>query len=75
MDPRLEVAIAAAKAAGTVAMGYFRTALTVEDKGHHSPVTRADRECAQRIGGTAIASNRAVHDEILRLIGPAPVAA
>ena len=49
MDPRLEVAIAAAKAAGAVAMGYFRTGLTVEYKGDRSPVTRADRECEQCI--------------------------
>jgi len=49
MDRRLEVAIAAAKAAGEVARRYFRTGVTVEYKGDHSPVTRADRECEQRI--------------------------
>ena len=49
MDRRIEVAIAAAKAAGEVALRYFRTGLTVEYKGDRSPVTRADRECEQRI--------------------------
>jgi histidinol-phosphatase len=49
MDRRLEVAIAAAKAAGEVALRYFRTGLTVEYKGDRSPVTRADRECEQRV--------------------------
>ena len=49
MDERLEVAIAAAKAGGEVALRYFRTALTIEYKGDRSPVTRADRECEQRI--------------------------
>jgi len=49
MDPRVEVAIAAAKAAGDVAMRHFRTQLTVEYKGDRSPVTRADRECEHRI--------------------------
>jgi histidinol-phosphatase len=49
MDKRLEAAIAAARAAGEVALKYFRTALTVERKADHSPVTVADRECEQRI--------------------------
>jgi histidinol-phosphatase len=49
MDRRLEAAIAAAQAAGEVALRYFRTNLTVEYKGDRSPVTRADRECEQRI--------------------------
>ncbi len=44
MDRRLEVAIAAAQAAGQVAMRYFRTALKVERKDDQSPVTIADRE-------------------------------
>ncbi len=48
MDRRLEVAIAAAKAAGEVALRYFRTALQVERKQDHSPVTIADREAEQR---------------------------
>lgn len=48
MDRRLEVAIAAAQAAGQVAMRYFRTALTVERKGDRSPVTIADREAERR---------------------------
>src|SRR5512140_991098 len=49
MDQRLEVAIAAARAAGEVALRYFRTRLTVDYKSDRSPVTRADRECEQRI--------------------------
>jgi len=49
MDKRLEAAIAAAKAAGEVALRYFRSQLTVEYKDDLSPVTRADRECEQRI--------------------------
>jgi histidinol phosphatase-like enzyme (inositol monophosphatase family) len=48
MDRRLEVAIAAAKAGGEVALRYFRTALTVERKQDWSPVTVADREAEQR---------------------------
>jgi len=49
MDKHLEVAIAAARAAGEIARKYFGTALQVELKGDLSPVTRADRECEQRI--------------------------
>jgi histidinol-phosphatase len=49
MDKRLEVAIAAAHAAGEVALRHFRTGLTVEYKADRSPVTQADRECEQRI--------------------------
>jgi histidinol-phosphatase len=48
MDRRLEVAIAAAKAAGEVALRYFRTSLQVERKADRSPVTVADREAEQR---------------------------
>jgi histidinol-phosphatase len=49
MDTRLAVAIDAAKAAGEVALRYFRTGLAVELKGDRSPVTRADRECERRV--------------------------
>jgi len=49
MDQRLETAIDAALAAGEIARKYFRTALDIELKGDLSPVTRADRECEQRI--------------------------
>ena len=49
MDKHVEVAIAAAMAAGEVARRYFRSALTVEIKRDRSPVTQADRECEQRI--------------------------
>lgn len=48
MDRRLEVAIAAAKAAGEVALRYFRTDLQVERKPDRSPVTIADREAEER---------------------------
>src|SRR5262249_3307900 len=48
MDRRLEVAIAAARAAGEVALRYFRTGVQVERKHDHSPVTIADREAEQR---------------------------
>jgi histidinol phosphatase-like enzyme (inositol monophosphatase family) len=49
MDKRLEVAIAAAKAGGAVALRYFRTRLTVDYKGDRSPVTQADRDCERRV--------------------------
>lgn len=49
MDRRLEVAIAAAKAGGEVALRYFRTPLAVERKADRSPVTVADRECERRV--------------------------
>ena len=49
MDRRLQVAIAAAKAGGEVALSYFRTKLEVERKADDSPVTVADRECERRI--------------------------
>jgi histidinol-phosphatase len=48
MDRRLEVAIAAATAAGQVALRHFRTDLQVERKADRSPVTVADREAEQR---------------------------
>ena len=49
MDKRVEVAIAAATAAGDIARRYFRSGLTVELKHDRSPVTQADRECEQCI--------------------------
>src|SRR5262245_2026927 len=49
MDQRLEAAIAAARAAGEVALRYFRAGVPVEYKSDRSPVTRADRECEERI--------------------------
>jgi histidinol-phosphatase len=49
MDKHLEVAVAAAQAAGEIALRYFRTRLAVDYKGDRSPVTQADRECEQRI--------------------------
>jgi len=47
MDRRLETAIAAARAAGAVALRHFRTDLQVEHKADASPVTIADREAEQ----------------------------
>ncbi len=47
MDRRLETAIAAARAAGAVALRHFRTDLVVERKPDQSPVTVADREAEQ----------------------------
>ncbi len=49
MDEILTTAIAAAKAAGEIALHYFRTNLTVETKADRTPVTRADRECEAKI--------------------------
>jgi histidinol-phosphatase len=49
MDPVLDTAIAAAKAAGEIARRYFRTNLTVETKADRTPVTQADRECEAKI--------------------------
>ncbi len=49
MDEILAAAIAAAKAAGEIALHYFRTNLTVETKADRTPVTRADRECEVKI--------------------------
>lgn len=49
MDQVLVVAIEAAKAAGEIALHYFRSNLTVETKADCTPVTRADRECEAKI--------------------------
>ncbi|MFQ5664945.1 MAG: inositol monophosphatase family protein [Candidatus Binatia bacterium] len=49
MDPKLEAAIEAARAAGKVALHYFRGDFPIEYKGDRSPVTPADRECEARI--------------------------
>jgi histidinol-phosphatase len=49
MDKVLSTAIDAAKAAGEIALHYFRTNLTVETKADRTPVTRADRECEATI--------------------------
>jgi histidinol phosphatase-like enzyme (inositol monophosphatase family) len=56
MDELLSAAVDAAKAAGDIALHYFRTNLTVETKEDRTPVTRADRECETRI--TEILSQR-----------------
>jgi histidinol-phosphatase len=49
MDEILSAAIDAAKAAGDIALHYFRTNLIVETKADRTPVTRADRECESKI--------------------------
>ena len=49
MDEILRAAIEAARAAGEIALHYFRTNLTVETKADRTPVTRADRECEAKI--------------------------
>ena len=49
MERHLETAVAAARAAGEIAMRHFRTDLAVETKPDHSPVTEADRACERRI--------------------------
>ncbi|HKA54616.1 MAG TPA: inositol monophosphatase family protein [Candidatus Binatia bacterium] len=49
MDEVLDAAIAVARAAGEIALRYFRTNLTVETKADRTPVTRADRECEARV--------------------------
>lgn len=49
MNDILNTAIDAAKAAGEIALHYFRTNLTIETKADRTPVTRADRECESRI--------------------------
>jgi histidinol-phosphatase len=49
MNEILSAAIEAARAAGDIALSYFRTNLTVETKADRTPVTRADRECEAKI--------------------------
>jgi len=51
MEAHLEAAIAAARAAGEIALRYFQTDLVVETKHDRSPVTVADRECERTIVG------------------------
>lgn len=46
-DPALEAAIAAARAAGEVALKYYRTGVDVTLKPDLTPVTQADREAEQ----------------------------
>src|SRR6267142_1000945 len=46
---RYETALEAARLAGQVALRYFETALDVEWKGDHSPVTIADRQTEQSL--------------------------
>ncbi len=47
--PALEAAIAAARAAGAIALTYYRGGFEVTIKPDHTPVTQADREAEQTI--------------------------
>lgn len=49
MHPTLEKAIEAARAAGEIAMKYYRGGFEVTIKPDHTPVTQADREAEQAI--------------------------
>ncbi|MEA2624688.1 MAG: histidinol-phosphatase [Candidatus Binatota bacterium] len=49
MNPDVEAAIRAAKAAGEIALASFRTGLAVETKADRSPVTEADRASERKI--------------------------
>ena len=52
MDPTLEIAIKAARAAGEVALRYFGGTFHVEHKADQSPVTEADRKAEEIIVST-----------------------
>lgn len=49
LDRALETAVAAARAAGEVALRYYRTGFDVTLKPDHTPVTQADREAERAI--------------------------
>jgi histidinol-phosphatase len=49
MDNLLTIAIEAARAAGEIALRYFRTDLAIEIKADKTPVTEADRLCEAKI--------------------------
>lgn len=49
LDRALETAVAAARAAGEVALRYYRTGFDVALKPDHTPVTQADREAERAI--------------------------
>lgn len=51
MKEETKVAIQAAEAAGAIAKKYFGKAIAVERKSDNSPVTKADRECEEKIKG------------------------
>jgi histidinol-phosphatase len=50
-DLALEIAVEAARAAGEVALKYYRSGFDVTMKSDHTPVTQADREAEKRIIG------------------------
>jgi histidinol-phosphatase len=62
-EKETEIALAAARRAGEVALRHFRTGTIPEEKADHSPVTAADRESEQVISG--ILSDSFPHDGIL----------
>ena len=59
----LELAIEAARRAGAIAMEYFQTEVTVEQKGDNSPVTIADRRAEKELRDMIRA--RFPHDGVL----------
>ena len=50
-DLALEIAVEAARAAGEVALKYYRTGFNITMKADQTPVTQADREAEKRIIG------------------------
>ena len=63
MKPDVEAAIAAARAAGEIALRHFRTDLAVEKKADRSPVTEADRASERKI--VSVLSERFPEDGFL----------
>ena len=51
MKKETKIAIHAAKAAGQIAKKYFQKGVKVEKKADNTPVTKADRECEEKIIG------------------------
>lgn len=55
-DPELDEVIRIAREAAEVVRGVYATELTVEEKGIHDPVTRADREADALIGALLVSA-------------------
>jgi histidinol-phosphatase len=53
-SPELETALTAARAAGEISRGYYRSNLAVETKADRTPVTQADVECERAIRGIVL---------------------
>ena len=53
-SPELETALRAAKAAGEIIRGYYRSNLAIETKADRTPVTQADVECERAIRGIVL---------------------